>query len=285
MILGHNNELVRRHLECNLQTRDGWTRFATHRSRVLKRVRESASTYVGGTLCVLGAGNCNDLDLSQLWQTFAEIHLVDIDPEAINFGLGLQKFTNDSSIHVHAPCDITGIIQPLLSSLKTGEKPSIDYLRTQICRSKVLPGVGPFDVVLSAGLLTQLFQSIHDARFDSSSTIQLILDLRRQHIRTLLELAKNGGAVILITDVISTASAPHLPNVPSDQLDECLAELINSQNFFSGTNPVQIRRLLTEDPIIALAVEQVTFHEPWLWAVTEEHQYLTYSVSILKRSH
>ena len=77
--------------------------FASHRQRIEALLRRSPK---GGRLCVLGAGNCNDLDLPELADHFGEIHLVDLDETAARgatHGLGL------TNVVVHAPLDITGV--------------------------------------------------------------------------------------------------------------------------------------------------------------------------------
>jgi len=53
--------------------------FAAHRQRIEVLLRKNPR---GARLCVLGAGNCNDLDLPELAGHFGEIHLVDLDATA-----------------------------------------------------------------------------------------------------------------------------------------------------------------------------------------------------------
>ncbi|MBT4865894.1 MAG: hypothetical protein HON53_12380, partial [Planctomycetaceae bacterium] len=83
------NRVKDEHLQRNLSTRDCWDGYAHHRSVVTELlVRSSRSD--DGALCVLGAGNSNDLDLQKLLHTFSEIHLVDLDDEAISEGVNRQ---------------------------------------------------------------------------------------------------------------------------------------------------------------------------------------------------
>ena len=63
----------------NRSTRDHWPHFASHRDWI-ERLLVADGLGGGGRLCVLGAGNCNDLDLPALAEAFDEIHLVDLDP-------------------------------------------------------------------------------------------------------------------------------------------------------------------------------------------------------------
>src|SRR6187399_585339 len=54
--------------------------YAPHRERVMALIPEQPA---GGTLCVLGAGRCDDLDLPRLARRFTRIHLVDLDGKAM----------------------------------------------------------------------------------------------------------------------------------------------------------------------------------------------------------
>ena len=80
------NRVKDTHLQRNLSTRDCWDGYAHHRS-VVTELLVRASSSDKSSLCVLGAGNCNDLDLQQLQHNFSEIHLVDLDDEAISEGV------------------------------------------------------------------------------------------------------------------------------------------------------------------------------------------------------
>src|SRR5215470_12658620 len=120
------------HIRSNRQTRDAWKRCAAHRRKIHALI-SAAGCAEGSRLCVLGAGNCNDLDLRSLEQDFAKVYLVDLDREAIEVAIGRQQVSGSTRLVVHAPCDLSGEEQ--------------------------LPQ-GPFDLVLSAGLITQMFQSV-----------------------------------------------------------------------------------------------------------------------------
>ena len=58
----------------NAESFDQWAGFADHRRRVSGLLATGP-----GRLCVLGAGNANDLDLATLLEVHREVHLVDLD--------------------------------------------------------------------------------------------------------------------------------------------------------------------------------------------------------------
>src|SRR5690348_7317196 len=68
----------------NRQARDDWELFSTHRARLTEAILGLAPPAGSPSLCLLGAGNCNDVDLPALAARFAEVHLVDIDPAGLD---------------------------------------------------------------------------------------------------------------------------------------------------------------------------------------------------------
>ena len=143
-----------------------------------------------GSLCVLGAGNCNDLDLGSLHCTFREVHLVDLDREALEAAVARQRPSDASCIRLHAPHDLTGVVDELAH----GSSAAALIERMRAFR---LPLEGsPFDVVLSAGVLSQIFQLFVKARLPAEETVSLVIAARRQHFQLLLDLTRAGGAVV-----------------------------------------------------------------------------------------
>ena len=59
-------------------------------------------SHPAGRLCVLGAGNCNDLDLRRLSERFDEIHLIDLDPAAL--GEAVRRQGVEGCANVRLPC-------------------------------------------------------------------------------------------------------------------------------------------------------------------------------------
>src|SRR5262245_39426462 len=95
------DELQRR---CNRDTADCWELFAGHRARLTALVLEHASRRVA----IVGAGNCNDLDLEALAVRSKEIHLIDIDAEAVQRARSRQPAAVAGALCLHAPVDLSG---------------------------------------------------------------------------------------------------------------------------------------------------------------------------------
>jgi len=210
----------------NIQGRDAWARFAPHRAQVMRLLAGGR-----GSLAVLGAGNLNDLDLGALQGSYEAIHAIDVDEDSVRLGIERQS----AHVEIHAPVDLTAPLPPL----------------------------GPFDVVLSAGVLTQLI-------LDGDT-----LALRDKHLADLAALAR--GRVVLVTDVVSSSTAPSV--LGAADLEAEMAALVAARNFFTGANPYRLAALLEADDRLC----DVRLHDPWLWRVTADREHLTCALTARRR--
>ena len=227
---------MRRHVESNRQSREAWDRYAPHRARVTALVMEALAP--GDRLCVLGAGNVNDLDLAAVLAVAAEVDLVDVDGAAMAAGVMRQQLDTNPRVR-RREHDLSGA-----------------------------PAPGGFDVVLSAGMLTQLVEP--------GAAVEDTLALRDRH---LAEMTRLGRRAVLVADTVSTSTAPSLLGLGEGELEPAMAALVAAGNFFTGTNPYRIAAVLEEGGTAG----DVTLHDPWLWAVTPDRQHLTYAVSWRRR--
>ena len=83
--------------------------FAGHRARLTAEIHARAPAGGAGRLCLLGAGNAGDVDLEALAADFAEVHLVDIDAEAVARAAARVSPRARGRIVLHAPVDLSGI--------------------------------------------------------------------------------------------------------------------------------------------------------------------------------
>jgi hypothetical protein len=79
----------------NRQTNSGWNGYANHRAHTTSLVL-SASTGARGNVAILGAGNCNDLDLPSITKAYGGVYVFDIDGEAMNAGVARQRLPLES---------------------------------------------------------------------------------------------------------------------------------------------------------------------------------------------
>jgi hypothetical protein len=221
-----------------------------------------------GRLCVLGAGNCNDLDLAQLLEHYEQVHLVDRDRAALEFGTRQQQLATHSRIVLHGGVDVTGdgmeLTSPSSRARTTANSTNSTPNETHDRHDWALPG--PFEVVVSTCLLTQLLDAVRLSLGEQHTDLtESVLSVRDQHLRRLVSLTAAGGRFVLVTDIVSSATFPDLAHVPNENLAAALIRLIAAQNFFTGVNPFALLQFYHMDPATSGLVSDVRLARPWLW--------------------
>ncbi|HLJ95458.1 MAG TPA: hypothetical protein VKU02_19940 [Gemmataceae bacterium] len=261
------NPLTNLQIGYNRESQDSWELFSAHRRKVTELLR-SGSVPGSSRLCVLGAGNANDLDLRALLQAHREVHLVDLDAEALTRGVAAQGLADNPAVHRYGGIDITGMLDAMAAWSPFTMVPAADLAACveqpmQSLRS-VLPG--PFDVVASTTLLSQLIIAVvHGVGEQHPQFVELLQAVRAGHLRLLTHLVAPGGVGVLITDVVSSDSFPGLGSVPEEALPSVLGQLIRERNFFHGVNPAVLATLFRTDPVLCSQVEAVELLPPWRW--------------------
>ncbi|MBC8350760.1 MAG: hypothetical protein H8E66_02155 [Planctomycetes bacterium] len=260
----------------NAETRDGWDCFATHREQVVRLLLNAARSTdekLERRLCVLGAGNCNDLALADLAETFGHVALVDIDEEAIISGITRQG-VNASEVTIHGGVDVTGVANLMSKWLPNNPAPDneVDACIASARKSDI-PRLGSENtLVTSICLLSQLIETItftlgaNHPRF-----LDLLTCIRREHLRLVSDLAVPGGVIVFITDVVSSLTVPDLATAPSSDLPTLVGRAIADRNFFTGMNPFVIKRLLESEMPFAKQLTDVRLSQPWVWDLGPRH--------------
>ena len=276
----NDNRLIDFQVRRNSDSSHHWERARPHRQQVTRLITDDVSAG-DARLCILGAGNCNDIDLVSLADQFAEVHLVDLDTKALQSAVIRQDVVRNPSMHLHGDCDVTGVFDRLAmwSPEHLLNESELQRVIQMAGSSAGLAIPGPFDVVASVCLLSQLIEAvIGSLGEDHGRFLELLSVIRQRHVRLLAELTAPGGTGILITDFVSSDSAPELPAVADDQLPAVLSELIEAHNFFHGLNPAVIASLFKQDAVIAPLVASIELPKPWLWDFDLRH----YAVAAFK---
>jgi len=271
--------------KANRSTREHWTHFASHRAQIQGLLVAPFHRTGTGRLCVLGAGNCNDVDLRVLAEAFGEVHLVDIDPAALEAGVRRQVMAGKPGVTLHAGVDLTGVAARFAAWEKSPPTPADLEAAAREAAAAGAPDLGgAFDVVLSPCLLSQLVGYASDVLGKAHSMRrELLLALRTRHLRTLVDLLKPGGTAVLVCDVANSESVPALGGDRRVDLDDLLKRLSYTGRHFDGLAPQAIDAALKSDPIIAPLLGHVQLVRPWLWRLGPRRTFLVYA-AVIRRS-
>jgi hypothetical protein len=272
--------VARRQARFNRSTRAHWLHFAPHRARVRELILTGRPPGQHGRFCALGAGNCNDLELAALLDAFAEVHLVDIDPAALEAAAERQGVAAEAGLRRHAPVDLTGIADRV--SAWAGRVPGAAEVAAAVAQSNAAPGPnlgGAFDVVLSSCVLSQLVGYATDALGGRHPSYgDLVRAIRGRHLRLMVDLLAPGGTGLLVCDLISSESVGELPRVPEHELPGLLRKLARDGTFFSGLYPDALANVFRDDPAVAPRVRDVRLLTPWLWRLGPRRSFLVYGL-------
>ena len=261
--------------------------FAEHRARLTREIAERAPASGDGRLCLLGAGNTNDVDVDALATRYREIHLVDIDPGAIARAVARVAETRRARIVPHVPVDASGLFDRLERWLV--DPPKADALGGLVADAvaRVVAALpGPFDVVVSCSLLTQrqlvLLQVIGDrhARF-----VELRETLNRAHVRTLGALLAPGGVALLVTDLTETAIYPPINHVAADaDLGKLMSDVIAAGSIIYIAHPGLLTTEMRRDPELKKTFAVHFPIGPWLWHNGPNQVLLVYAIEIRRNA-
>jgi hypothetical protein len=277
------NQLARSRIEFNRQSADQWVAFAEHRSRVTGLLANPVPGRAS-RLCVLGAGNCNDLDLAALLASHSQIHLVDLDALALDQALVRQGLPHHPGLFRYGRIDISGQLDALAewsprSEIGPEHLAAAREKPQEVVRS--LPA--PFDMVASTCLLSELLDAVvHSVGEWHPRFLELLQAVRFGHLRLLIDLIAPGGTGVLITDFVSSRTYPDLGSVPEDALPGVLAGLVRDRNFFHGLNPRALHSLFHTDPTLSAELAAVEAAPPWRWTL-HGRVYAVYAFTLRRR--
>ncbi len=264
--------------EGNRETRDLWERFRRHRQRVTAEILALApagNDARGGRLCLLGAGNANDLDLEKLAARFDEVHLVDIDPGALSRATGRQSAAVRVKLRSHAPVDLSGLYHQLE---RTTRLPPADAMVTAGTAEVMRQLPSEFDVVVSSCVVSQMSWALGLLASPDEMVVPMLEQaLLRIHLRTLLGLIRPTGAALLVSDLTSSQFYPPLDDLaPGEDLRGLTLELSAALLAYTVCNPLLVRQILRSDDELAASCQLPTLGEPWLWTGPKALTYLVY---------
>jgi hypothetical protein len=292
------SKVADQHAQGNRRSKDDWGLYAEHRRRLTATILEVTAADAR-TLCLLGAGNCNDVNLDELAARFTAIHLVDIDAAALDRARARQAPEVRARLHPHGGVDLTGMLAHIDRVAGKGgaaldQPAALEQATTEGVAAiiKSLPA-GAADLAVSCCLMSQLGWSLDTALGapagaqpgdGDSASVPLRLAALTVHLRTLAALARPGGAALLASDIVSSDLYP-LDDLDAGTDLAALAETLiaGQQVVYAGANPLLTARLLRRDTILKDAFAPPEVQPPWLWTGQFERTYLVYPQLLRRR--
>jgi hypothetical protein len=276
-----------RQAELNRSVAGHWEMFADHRSRVTDLI-VALTPPAGAVVCILGAGNCNDLDLARLLGVAADVHLIDVDPAAMRDGVERQHVAMSTSLHLHE-ADITGVLSTLgrWSTDPPSTNAEIDECLLKLARTPSI-GVEPGSahVAVSAAVLSQVTgTAVRLVDREHPRSLEVALSIRDAHLRLLTSLLRPSGWGVLITDAASSEIVDDLGAAADDSLPALLDEVVDAGQVHTGTDPLGLEWSLREEPRIARGPDSIVRHPPWLWRLGPDKVELTYALTFRAAPH
>jgi hypothetical protein len=257
--------------------------FEGHRKKVTALLAERARG-PDARLCLLGAGNANDVDLDALLERYAEIHLVDLDPAALSRAALTVTGPHASKLVPHAPVDVSFVLDKLERWRAMQITPEELMGHPQAAGMALLQATGgPFDVVASACLLTQIQRAPVAVLGDQHRLFEAVRHtLTVAHLRVLHALTRPGGTALFVTDV----SADRITPLPEDDgktdLVALVSRLVTERNVFQVANPELVRGIVNDDPVLSKDVRISSLLDAWFWLNGPQNRFLVYALELTK---
>ena len=237
------------------------------------------------SVVLLGAGNCQDVDLKQITELFQTVHLVDLDKPAVLAAIAAAEVSMDQ-VKIHAPEDVA---EPLLSLTSRDFRPEEDNKEHCIKVLQALSSehgiadIPEADMVISLCVFTQIIDALaHIIESDHPAFVNTVKALRIGHLRRMVSMLRTGGVGIFVSDIVSSDTAPELNDATDETLPDMIRDLVNRKNFFSGTNPAMCLNDLNILSRLPSGPDTVHTIDPWLWDIGER-KYAVYALRIQKR--
>ncbi|MEA2696585.1 MAG: hypothetical protein QOI66_856 [Myxococcales bacterium] len=257
----------------NRRLAGSWQRYQDHRGHVLALALAAETAPAAdvsiGDIAIFGAGNGSDLDLPRLAHSFREIHLIDLDGDALERARQDLPAAVRERVIPHAPVDLSGFMSHLDD---WGESFPDDAALGQTAFAAaraIMDGLGRgFDVVLSTGVLSQLIVPFHRAWIASRLNWErLDAAIIAVHLATLVGSLRPGGRGALAFDVLSSKDAPMLSalvNRGSAELETAVETEVAAGHLTLRPHPTTLLQQLQFSGMASM-VQEPRLTAPWLW--------------------
>jgi hypothetical protein len=278
-----------RQTRSNRNSLPSYRRFAGHRQRLTQAILERLPAVGDARLCVLGAGNCHDLDLPRLAERYREIHLVDLDEQALCQARDRQPRALRERLSLHPSLDLSQLLTDLDSYRTLQLSPERLARHPAAATERIVRVLGTgFDAVVSACVLSQMQLALRtELSAEHPWLAALSYTSSLTHLRTLSALTLPGGRALLVSDAANEQMAPLAALAPTwdtpDRLRELLAQLVLAGQVFDSVDPLLLSQMSVDDPTLATEVLLHPIEDVWIWQLTAVRRYLVYAL-LLQRT-
>jgi hypothetical protein len=269
--------------EVNRLGADSRRSYTGHRARLTRLL---CAAQRGQGLCVLGAGNCDDLELPVLVRLFGEVHLVDVDDASLRRAVAELPPAPRARVTTHGDVDLSGCLEridawgdafPDARALAAHQAATVATIIGRVGRT--------FDVVLSACVLSQLMHPLQSTlALGALDWARLFSATRRLHLETVARLAGPGGTGVIACDVLCHAGGEVQAlrqRVAPDRFGDALLRAVGRGEIHPEPDPAALVRML-ESAAFSPLVDRVFITEPWHWDLGPTSQ-VVYAV-LLRRA-
>lgn len=284
--MGNVREVLAEQLAANRSSATLRDDFKGHRARLTELCARNVPLGSELSLCVLGAGNTNDLELDELATRYRSIVLVDLDADALERASSRVSAATRARLVCRAPVDVSGLLGRLerWASLAVTAEELAGHAEAAAAELRSRLG-GPFDVVLSACLLTQMQLGLLTVLGDRHPFFPAAkFTLTLSHLRTLCALTVPGGRLLLASDLTSDDIAPGILHCPSAELPALVERLVADGSVFEVANPRLLREIASDNPVLDAEVELSPALSAWLWRNGATRTFLVYALEGRRRA-
>lgn len=221
----------------------------------------------GGDLCILGAGNCNDVDLERLVVHFGSVHLVDLDESALTLAHDRQSEAVRSRLVLHPQIDLCGLVHslPQWKRWKVTEAELIAHPQRQAEALRQRLGQ-TYRCTVSATVLTQLQLSVVEGLGDAHPLFEAATaTMRLTHLRSLAALTNAGGVALLFTELTSNLLGPLPPLAERLAPRQLLRQTLARAELIAISHPPTLLSTVSDDPVLARQLSCAEADGAWLW--------------------
>jgi hypothetical protein len=278
-------------------------KWMSHRQEIKFLIEQSLGNLNGkDEIIILGAGNCDDLDLPYLADKFHTVALADIDNDSMQTAVSGIDPSLHPKIKLLDSLDFTGLDQidfySRFQNLLEHQTPALQLVAfleeasIEVTKKPVLAHLKRrYTAVVSSAVHTQLFY-LHAlslfailANLYEKNDVKLIVEaiaaltdfLIRQYNDMLFSLAKSNGVVIIWTDII-------LLDAQTDFIKEKLYSLLNEKDRaefmlrLMGSYGIESAVLALQDLNDKMAQEGKLLRS-WLWPFNAEKQFMAVGIA------